>query len=409
MRRQISYVLYWLSREPRMTQAAHRILPGAIFTSILFVALTALSAPTAAETPSLEKHAHKEFLAQQYGAELFTHVRAQIIDDYPFFGLAEYYNQVEFYVFQNDKLSRAEPSQDYLLNETDWFLARGRFKVFALRHEGALVKVSDASFSVTWPNAVPEGQVAAVVPRNDLESLAPELGPLSYTHLGFLGPVAQSMEDAIVWLQTHGVKNWGLAVLLFGTLIKFFLLPVGIASVRLQRRVSKVNAKLLPRLARIKADFKGEEAHNKIMAAHQELGVTPFFTLKPLSTSLIHVPVLVAISSVLGIMPDLAGKSFLWIEDLAYPDALLTLPFSIPLLGDKLSLLPFLMTLVTILCTIYFQDRHATPQQLRAQKKKLYLMSVGFFVLFYPFPAALVLYWTFANMLHSIQQYYVRI
>ena len=51
---------------------------------------------------------------------------------------------------------------------------------------------------------------------------------------------------------------------------------------RFQRRVSQVQAQLAPQLAEIKANYDGEEAHNRLMAAHKSLGVLPFYTLKPM-------------------------------------------------------------------------------------------------------------------------------
>jgi YidC/Oxa1 family membrane protein insertase len=145
------------------------------------------------------------------------------------------------------------------------------------------------------------------------------------------------------------------------------------------------------------------------MAAHKSLGITPFYTLKPMLGSFIQVPVLVAVFNALGEMPQLAGASFLWIGDLAYPDVIAMLPNAIPMFGDKLSLLPVIMTLVTIFSTLIFQNRSATEAELRRHKRNLYLMSAVFLVLFYPFPAAMVLYWTLANILQTMQQQLIRI
>ena len=39
----------------------------------------------------------------------------------------------------------------------------------------------------------------------------------------------------------------------------------------------------------------------------------------------------------------------------------------------------------------------------RQQSLRLYLMSVAFFILFYTFPAAMVLYWTSSNLFHLLK------
>jgi YidC/Oxa1 family membrane protein insertase len=125
--------------------------------------------------------------------------------------------------------------------------------------------------------------------------------------------------------------------------------------------------------------------------------------------SLIQIPILIAVFNALGEMPQLDGQSFLWIENLAYPDAMGHLSFAIPMFGDTISLLPFIMTIVTLYSTIIFQNRHAAEVDVKRQKRNLYLMAAAFFVLFYPFPAVMVLYWVLANILQTIQQQIIKI
>ena len=184
---------------------------------------------------------------------------------------------------------------------------------------------------------------------------------------------------------------------------------LAILTLRLQRDVSRYQSALAPQLAEIKANHDGEEAHNRIMAAYKGLGITPFFTLKPLFASLIQIPILVAIFNALGEMPQLQGAAFLWVDNLAYPDAVGSLPMSVPLLGNTLNLLPFVMTLVTVISTLTFRNPHAPVAEMRRQKRNLLVMSAVFFVLFYPFPAAMVLYWTLANALQLVQQRFVSV
>lgn len=173
---------------------------------------------------------------------------------------------------------------------------------------------------------------------------------------------------------------------------------------RLQRRVSEYQSILMPQLADITAHYKGEEAHQRIMGAYKALGITPFYTLKPMMGAFIQIPILIAIFHTLGAMYQLDGAQFLWIKNLAYPDAIVPLPFVIPFLGNTLNLLPIIMTVITVCSTLIFTDRHAPPLQVKRQKRNLYLMAAVFFILFYPFPAAMVLYWTLANILQFIQQ-----
>ena len=183
-----------------------------------------------------------------------------------------------------------------------------------------------------------------------------------------------------------------------------WLLPLTVITARFQRQANRVTAQLAPRLAEIKANYDGAEVHTRVLAAHKELGVSPLYKLKPMMTGLLHLPLLVAIFNALGEMPQLDGSRFLWIGDLAHPDVVSALPAALPLFGDKISLLPFVMTAATILSTIIFQNPHSSPAEMIATKRKLYLMAAAFLILFYPFPAGMVLYWALANVLHATQQ-----
>ncbi len=160
-------------------------------------------------------------------------------------------------------------------------------------------------------------------------------------------------------------------------------------------------------LQEIKANYDGQEAHERIMAAHKDLGVSPFYTLKPMLGMFIQVPILVAVFNMLGELPFLSGQTFWWMSNLAYPDAVLSFTEAgsgIPFFGSTLNLLPILMTVVTIGLAISYKDHVAPVSETRKQKRNLYLMAIAFFVLFYPFPSAMVLYWATANVLQVVQQ-----
>lgn len=100
----------------------------------------------------------------------------------------------------------------------------------------------------------------------------------------------------------------------------------------------------------------------------------------------IQIPILIAVFNALGKMSQLDMQSFFWIGNLAYPDAISSLPLVIPTLGSTLNLLPLVMTAVTVFSTITFENSHASHAELKKQKRNLYLMAAAFFFLFYPFP-----------------------
>ena len=217
------------------------------------------------------------------------------------------------------------------------------------------------------------------------------------------------IEGIFLWINSIHIFGWGLTIILFSLIFKIFILPINIFLIRSQRKVSYIQVSLAPRLEKIKSTFSGEEAHNKFMAAHKEIGVTPFYNLKPLFLTVIPIPFLIAIFNVLGELDLIAGNSFLWIKDLAYPDAMFQFDFNIPFLGNSINPLPIIMTLMTIFLAFFHQNRIVSEKELKKQKLNLYIIAFGIFLLFYPFPSAMVLYWTCATLWQIIQQRFIRI
>jgi membrane protein insertase Oxa1/YidC/SpoIIIJ len=60
------------------------------------------------------------------------------------------------------------------------------------------------------------------------------------------------------------------------------------------------------------------------------------------------------------------------------------------------------MTGLTLLAAVLHEDSDLTPALLRAQRRRLYGLAGLFFLLFYTFPAGMVLYWTMNNLLHLV-------
>jgi YidC/Oxa1 family membrane protein insertase len=330
---------------------------------------------------------------------------------YTFYGLASYYNNVDYYLVKEQRVEKLQRDQVASLSAGQWLVGVGRLKALAIRGEGLSIMPGESEPDLDLSSLANNTQLFfKTVAKQELQQLSPELGQLRYAHLwSMFSILAKAAEAALIFIQSHLVSSWGLTIIAFAVIIKLLLMPVTIMTVKAQRKVSRVQAQLAPQLADIKEKYDGEEAHNRLMAAHKDLGVTPFYTLKPMLATLIQVPILIAVFNALGEMPQLAGQSFLWISDLAYPDSISTLRGAIPMFGSSVSLLPVLMTAVTVLATLLHQDRLATPQEVKRQKRNLYLLASAFFILFYPFPAVMVLYWTMVNVLQIFQQKIIKI
>lgn len=344
-------------------------------------------------------------------ASLAEIVAEKIAEPHTFYGLASYYNNVNYFLVNKESIQKLDDDEVFSLGQDQWLAAVGRFDVLLIQAQGLSLGLDGNALVVENSELLNASDASIqIVSKPELAKLAPELDQIRYAHLWQpLAWLSKLVERSLLVIQANIVSNWGIAVVVFAVLLKLILLPASIMTVRFQRKVSQVQATLAPQLAEIKAKYDGEEAHNRLMAAHKTLGVSPFYTLKPMLASLIQIPILIAVFNALGEMPQFNGQSFLWIENLAYPDALATFSVSLPMFGNTLNTLPFVMTLVTVFSTIIFQNRHAREKELKSQKRNLYLMAVAFFVLFYPFPAVMVLYWALANLLQAIQQQLIKI
>lgn len=239
-------------------------------------------------------------------------------------------------------------------------------------------------------------------------ALSTEHADSNYTELLFHGlwrwmrGLCFALLRVLEWLHAL-IPSWGLAICLLAVLVRILLYPMARWALSSQQRFSEVQREIQPAMARIKNKYKGGEQSERILRLYEKHGVSPMAGLKPLLIVLIQIPVFVALFHVLGQAFELRDASFLWIESLAEPDRLFGFGVDLPFFGAYFNLLPVLMA-VTTLITIKLSPAPASSDaERRRQNIFLGLMALFFFLLFYPFPAGMVLYWTMANVLHIAQ------
>ncbi|HHQ14563.1 MAG TPA: hypothetical protein ENK16_06005, partial [Chromatiales bacterium] len=140
-------------------------------------------------------------------------------------------------------------------------------------------------------------------------------GPVERSALTRIDPVLTGMLFAALWdwlralcfgmlwlLESlHAlVGNEGIAIMLLSLSVKILMYPLTRIADRWQQEVNRTQARLQPALTEIKAKYKGEEAHNRVLAVYREHGVHPLFTLKSLAGFLIQIPVFIAAFDMLG-------------------------------------------------------------------------------------------------------------
>jgi len=199
------------------------------------------------------------------------------------------------------------------------------------------------------------------------------------------------------------IPSWGLAICLLAVLVRLLLYPLGRWALASQQRFAEVQAEIAPKVREIKQNYKGGEQSERILQLYEARGVSPLAGLKPLLIVLIQIPVFVALFHVLGQVFEFRDASFLWIDSLAEPDRLFAFGVDLPFFGAWFNLLPVLMALTTLVTMKLAPAPASSAAERRRQNIFLGLMALVFFLLFYPFPSGMVLYWTVANVLHVAQ------
>ncbi len=217
----------------------------------------------------------------------------------------------------------------------------------------------------------------------------------------------RQLSFGLLWLlgAIHAlVPSWGLAIILLAVLVRMLMYPVARRALQSQAAFAEVQKKIQPELQRIKREYKGGEQSEMILDLYKTHRVSPLAGLKPLLIVMIQIPVFVALFHVLGSAWELRDANFLWMDTLAEPDRLFAFGFDVPLLGAWFNLMPVLMALTTLATIKLSPAPAADAAASRRQTFFQVLMALGFLLLFYPFPAGMVLYWTMANVLHLLQQ-----
>jgi len=211
---------------------------------------------------------------------------------------------------------------------------------------------------------------------------------------GVLRPIAKVVLLALTFMH-RGIANYGVVIILFSVFIKALVYPLTHKSYVSMKRMQE----LQPQIAALREKYKGEQqtVNRKVMALYKQSGVNPLGGCLPI---LLQMPLLFSLFIVFRSTIELRGAPFFWwIGDLSAQDVVLTLPFSIPLYGANVCILPVLMG-----ATTFLQQKMSSAQATQQQAMMLYIMPVFMTLIFNQFPSGLNLYYTVFNVLSMVQQ-----
>ena len=214
-----------------------------------------------------------------------------------------------------------------------------------------------------------------------LESLAPGLELVK--DYGWLTILAKPLYWLLDKLHSF-IQNWGWSIVALVLLLKiafYWLNAKAYASMAKMKAIS-------PRITEMRERMKDkpQEMQQAMMKIYREEKVNPMGGCFPI---MVQIPVFIALYWVLLSSVEMRNAPWiLWIRDLSSPD-----PFYI---------LPVVMALTTMLQTAL---NPAPPDPMQA--KLMWFMPLIFSVMFFFFPAGLVLYWITNNILSIAQQWVI--
>src|SRR5918993_2747371 len=151
-------------------------------------------------------------------------------------------------------------------------------------------------------------------------------------------------------------SNYGIVILLLTLFIRLLISPLTYTS---YLSGAKMKA-LRPEIDKLKAKHGADQQAISMeqMKLFREAGVNPLGGCIP---ALLQIPIFFALYSFFNANVDLRGQNFLWADDLSQYDSIATLPFSIPLYGDHVSLFTITAVVTSFLISIYSMSM--TPDQ----------------------------------------------
>jgi YidC/Oxa1 family membrane protein insertase len=214
-----------------------------------------------------------------------------------------------------------------------------------------------------------------------LEKIAPGFDLIK--DYGYLTVIAKP----IFWLleQIHSyLANWGWAIVILTLLIKLLFFPLSAASYKSMARMKEVQ----PRLMTLREQLKGDpqKLNRAMMDLYKQEKINPLGGCLPV---VVQIPVFIALYWVLLSSVEMRNAPWiLWINDLSVPDPYYILP-------------------VIMAVSMYVQVKlNPTPPD-PLQAKIMMWMPIVFSVMFFFFPAGLVLYWVVNNILSIAQQWQI--
>lgn len=321
-------------------------------------------------------------------------------------------------VLDDLQLTSKGRAQDTVTGNIDWVATKTKFFTQIIRPAGetdGAILTAEYTGDDDMVRTHYTSAIRKIVPHDGNVRFDFYIGPLDNYELREFEPDAYNMVDTgfrfMRWFSDPIVKwvvlpfftffggiipNMGLVIILFAFVIKLVLYPLTKKSFESMAAMRE----LQPEMKALQEKYKDnpQAQQQATMKLFKKAKVNPLGGCLP---NLLQAPVLITLWRYFQNSIEIRQESFLWAQDLAAPDPILHLPFSIPFMGDYIGGFVLLMA-----ASMVFQMKlsgagaTANPQMKMLQ----YVMPVVLFFFFNQFASGLSLYYLIYNVLSIGQQ-----
>ena len=307
------------------------------------------------------------------------------------------------------KVKEGDSESTNFNGETGWTAVRTKYFI------SSLIPNSPSDVVAAFLGGYNDGRdvydMSLSFPVKEPMALSIYLGPLEYERVkeinrglertmnfgwGFIRPISKGVLFVLKKLHNF-IPNYGYVLIIFSFAVKILVYPL----TKKSYQSTSAMQRLQPEIAALKEKHGSnpQKLNQATMKLYKDKGVNPLGGCLPM---VLQMPLLFALFQVFRTTIELRAEPFIWwIKDLSAPDAVFALPFSIPIYGSHVAVLPILMVV-----SMFIQQRMMSggAAQQPQQKTMQYFMTGFFFLIFNSFPSGLNLYYTLFNVLTIAQQ-----
>lgn len=219
---------------------------------------------------------------------------------------------------------------------------------------------------------------------------------------GWFWFLTQPLFQLLVWFNGL-LGNFGLAILALTVVVKLIFFPLANKQYTSMSKMRKLNPKMVELRERF-ADDKPRQ-QQELMALYKKEKVNPAAGCLPI---LIQIPVFFALYKAMFVTIEMRHQPFFgWIHDLSAADPMVVTTLFGLIPWDPPGFLALGLWPLIMGASMYFQMKLNPQPQDPVQAKVFAFMPLFFMFILATFPAGLVIYWTWNNVLSMAQQWVI--